>query len=170
MKNIETGVLICLLIFMCLSCRMFETLSGNESAGTVDKLWTDVPAFEGAAKVDMAIPLGARLIIRAAMAGRISFIVFTTNRDAQAVKDFYSKEQMKAVGWTAGEEGCVSDTEEKDIRGAVCFFNRKDSGTEEGLAIVVAQDEKTGETNIFYARIDLTQNAPAGSKDGTNAE
>ncbi len=161
MKTRKTGVLICLLIFMCLSCRMFETLSGNESAGTVDKLWADVPAFEGAAKVDMAIPLGARLIIRAAMDGRINFIVFTTNRSARDVMDFYSKERMNAAGWTAGEEGCVSDTEEKDIQGAVCFFNRKDRSREEGLAVVIAQDEKTGETNIFYARIDLTQNAPA---------
>lgn len=162
MKTRQTGFLICLVIFMCLSCRMFETLGGNESAGTVDKLWTDVPAFDGAAKVDMAIPLGARLLIRAAMAGRINFIVFTTNHSAQQVKDFYNKERMKAAGWTAGEEGCVGDTEEKNVQGAVCFFNRKNSGEEEGLAIVIAQDEKTGETNIFYARIDLRQNAPAG--------
>ena len=169
MKTIETGVLICILIFMCLSCRMFETLSGNESAGTVDRLWTDVPAFKGATKVDMAIPLGARLIIRTAMDGRINFIVFTTNRSAQAVKDFYSKERMKAAGWTTGEEGCVTDAEKKDIQGAVCFFNRKDGSREEGLAIVIAQDEKTGETNIFYARIDLTQNTPAEKTGGTKA-
>lgn len=161
MESKKTTVLICLLaLALCLSCRMMDTLAGNEKAGTVDRLWTDVPAFEGATKADLAIPLGARLMIRAAMQGRVNFIAFTTNRSAQEVRDFYSKERMKAAGWTAGEEGCVGDTEEKDSQGAVCLFIRKDLGKEEGLAIVVAQDEKSSQTDIFYARIDLTQDSP----------
>jgi hypothetical protein len=140
---------------------MVDTLTGNESAGTVDKLWADVPAFEGAAKADMAIPLAARLIIRAAMQGKINFIAFTTSSSAQEVQDFYSKERMEAAGWTAGEEGCVGDTEEKVSQGAVCFFNRKDGKKEEGLAIIAAQDDQTGQTHIFYARIDMTQENPS---------
>ena len=68
MKTKKSVVLTCLLILAVgLSCRMVDTLTGNESAGTVDRLWADVPPFEGAAKADMAIPLAARLIIRAAM-------------------------------------------------------------------------------------------------------
>lgn len=162
MKTKKSVVLTCLLILaMCLSCRMADALTGNESAGTVDRLWSDVPAFEGAVKSDMAIPLAARLIIRAAMQGKINFIVFTTNGSAQEVQDFYSNERMRAAGWTPDQEGCVGDTEEKPSQGAICFFNRKDSKKEEGLAIVAAQDEQTGQTHLFYARIDLTPESAA---------
>jgi hypothetical protein len=64
---------------------------------------------------------------------------------------------MKAAGWTADEKGCTGDTEDSKNHGAVCIFTRKDGGKEEGLAIIVAQDEKLPETNIFYARIDTTK-------------
>lgn len=138
---------------------MIDTLTGNGKAGTVDSLWPDVPPFEGATKADLAIPLGARLMIRAAMQGKVNFIAFTTNKSAQAVQDFYTKERMKSEGWTANDKGCVSDTEDKESQGAVCFFNRKDGGKEEGLAIVLAQDEKSKQTDIFYVRADLTESA-----------
>lgn len=161
MKTKKSAILVCLLVLSVgLSCRMIETLAGNESAGTVERLWADVPAFDGATKADTEIPLGARLIIRAVMRGKISFIAFTANRPAQEVQNFYTVERMKTAGWTAGEEGCVGDTEEKPSQGAVCFFNRKNGAIEEGLAIVAAEDEQTGQTHIFYARIDLTPEAP----------
>lgn len=155
------SILICLTVLMLgLSCRMIDTLSGGKSAGTVNTLWSDVPAFEGATKADLSIPLWARLAIRAAMQGKVSFIAFTTNSNAQEVQDFYNKENMKAAGWTAGEQGCVGDSEDKESQGAVCFFSRKDGGKEEGLAIILAQDEKSKQTDIFYARIDLTPEKP----------
>ncbi len=171
MKTDKTVILFCLLVLaFCLSCRMLDTLGGNERAGTVDRLWSDVPAFEDATKADLAIPLGARLIIRAAMRGKINFIAFTTNRSAQEVRSFYTKERMKAAGWTAGEEGCIGDMEETDSRGAVCFFNRQDGGREEGLAIILAQDEKSGQTDIFYARIDLTRDSSDSASFGVSGE
>jgi len=37
------------------------------------------------------------------------------------------------------------------------LFQRKDNGKDEGLAIIVAHDEKLPETNIFYARVDMTK-------------
>lgn len=154
-------LLSCLLaLSMCLSCRMMDTLRGNHGAGTVERLWADVPALEDAAKADLEIPLGARLIIRTAMRGKINFIAFTTNRSAREVQDFYTIGRMQAAGWTAVEAGCVSDTEEKDIQGAICLFLRQTKGKEEGLAIILAQDEKSKQTDIFYARIDLTENSP----------
>ncbi len=146
-----------LVLSLCISCRLADTLAGGERAGTVERLWSDVPALDGAKKADLAIPLGARLVIRAAMQGKVNFIAFTTEKSAQEVQDFYTKERMKAAGWTAGEEGCVADSEARPSQGAICFFNRKDAKTEEGLAIILAQDEKTNQTDIFYARIDLTQ-------------
>lgn len=147
-----------LILGVALSCKLGERLAGDKNAGTVSTLWADVPPFEGATKADLEIPLGARLFIRGMMQGKVNFISFKTSKTAQEVKDFYTKERMKAAGWTADERGCVGDTdEEKNNRGAVCLFQRKDGGKDEGLAIIVAQDEKLPETNIFYARIDMTK-------------
>ena len=147
-----------------LSCRLAERLTGDPKAGTVSSLWPDVPALEGATKADLELPLGARLALRAAMQGKINFIAFTTDRSASDVQAFYSKERMRAAGWTPNEKGCIGDTEDKDNHGAICFFQRKDGNKEEGLAIVVAQDTKTKQTEIFYARIDLTQPTPSPTR------
>lgn len=161
MKTKKSVILTCLLILSVgLSCQMVDTLTGSESAGTVDRLWTDVPAFEGATKTDMAIPLAARLIIQAAMQGKINFIAFTTNSAPQEVQNFYTKERMAAAGWTASEEGCVGSAQDQSSQAAACFFNRKDGAKEEGLAIIVTRDEQTKQTQIFYARIDLPAENP----------
>jgi hypothetical protein len=149
-----------IIVGVAVSCKMIESLSGGEKAGTVSSLWPDVPPFEGATKADLQIPLGMRLILRAAMQGKVSFIAFTTSKSAQDVKDFYTAERMKASGWTPNDKGCVGDTEDKKNQGAVCFFQRKDGAKQEGLAIIVAEDEKAKLTNIFYARIDMTQPTP----------
>jgi hypothetical protein len=155
---------VCLLVVTVgLSCRMIETLTGDGKAGTVNSLWPDVPPIEGATKADLAIPLGARLMIRAAMQGKVNFIAFTTDKSAQDVQNFYTRERMKSAGWKASEKGCVSDTEEKKSQGAVCFFNRQDGSKKEGLAIVLAQDEKSKQTDIFYVRVDLNESSATPS-------
>ena len=153
-----------LVIGVGLSCRLAERLGGDKNAGTVSTLWPDVPPFEGATKSDMEIPLGARLLIRAFSQGTINFISFRTGKTAQEVKDFYTNDRMKNAGWTPHDKGCVGDTDDKDTHGAVCLFKRKDGSKEEGLAIVLAQDEKTKKTEIFYVRIDVTQPTPSPSR------
>lgn len=146
-----------LILGVAISCKLGERLAGDKNAGTVSTLWPDVPPFQGATKADLEIPLGARLFIRGMMQGKVNFISFRTDKTAQEVKDFYSKDRMKTAGWDADEKGCVGDTEDSENHGAVCFFQRKDGSKHEGLAIVVAQDEKLPETNIFYARVDMTK-------------
>jgi len=143
---------------------MVDTLTGNGKAGTVSALWPDVPPFAGAKKADLSIPLGARIMIRAAMQGKVNFIAFTTEKSAQEVQDFYTKERMKLAGWVAGDRGCIGDTEDEKSQGALCLFNRQDGKKKEGLAIVLAQDEKSKQTDIFYARIDLTEPEPSPSR------
>jgi hypothetical protein len=163
--RLRNAILVCLLIVTvcCCSCRMVDTLTGNGKAGTVDALWPDVPPIAGATKTDLAIPLGARMMIRAAMQGKVSFIAFTTEKSPQEVQDFYTKERMKSAGWVASERGCIGDTEDQKSQGAVCLFNRQDGKKKEGLAIVLAQDEKSKQTDIFYARIDLTESESSPS-------
>jgi hypothetical protein len=153
----SASILVLTLVFgVAISCKLSERLAGDKNAGTVSALWPDVPPFQGATKADLDIPLGARLMIRGIMQGKVNFISFRTDKTAQQVKDFYSNDRMKAAGWTPSDKGCVGDTEDTKNHGAICFFSRKDGGKEEGLAILVAQDEKQPETNIFYARIDTT--------------
>ncbi len=153
-----------LLLAVAISCRLAENLGGGPKAGTVSSLWPDVPPLPGATKADLEIPLGARLVIRAMTQGKINFIAFTTDQSAQDVQAFYSNERMKAAGWTPSDKGCIGDTEDKDNQGAVCLFKRKDGNQEEALAIVLAQDEKTKKTEIFYARIDMTEPTPSPSR------
>ena len=153
-----------LLLSVVVSCRMVESLSGGEKAGTVSSLWPDVPPFEGATKADLQIPLGPRLILRAATQGKINFIAFTTSKTAQEVKDFYTADRMKTAGWTPHDKGCIGDTEDKKNQGVVCIFQRKDGDKQEGLAIIVAENEKTKQTDLFYARIDMTQPTPSPTR------
>lgn len=162
--RVTNTILVCLLLAMVGgSCRMVESLTGNGKAGTVNALWSDVPPVSGATKTDLALPLGARMMIRAAMQGKVNLIAFTTEKSAQEVQDFYTKERMKSAGWVANDRGCISDTEDQKSQGAVCLFNRQDGKKKEGLAIVLAQDEKSKQTDIFYARIDLTESEASPS-------
>lgn len=157
MKSSISLFALILILAVAVSCRLAESLTGDPKAGTVSTLWPDVPPLEGATKADLEIPLGARLAIRAMMQGKINFISFTTDKTAQEVKDFYSADRMKAAGWTPNDKGCIGDTEDQKSQGAVCLFSRKDANKEEGLAIIIAQDEKAHKTNLFYARIDMTE-------------
>lgn len=165
--NTTKSAAICALLLILgvvVSCRMVESLSGGEKGGTVSALWPDVPPFEGATKADLQIPLGPRLILRAATRGKINFIAFTTSKTAQEVKDFYTADRMKVAGWTPHDQGCIGDTEDKKDQGVVCLFQRKDGDRQELLAIIVAENEKTKQTDIFYARIDATQPTASPTK------
>ncbi len=156
--RISASLLALALIFgVAISCKLSEKLGGGKNAGTVSELWPDVPPFQGATKAEIEIPLGMRLLIRGMTQGKVNFISFRTDKSAQEVQDFYSKDRMKAAGWIANDKGCTGDMEDKKNHGAVCFFSRRDGGKEEGLAILIAQDEKLPDTNIFYARIDTTK-------------
>jgi hypothetical protein len=162
---ITTLLALALITSIALSCQLAKNLTGDSKAGTVTSLWPDVPPLPSATKSDLEIPLGARLALRAFMKGQMNFIAFSTDQTAEEVKAFYSNERMKAAGWTPNEGGCVGDTEEKNNNhGAVCLFKRKDGAQEEGLAIVLAQDEKTKKTEIFYVRIELPEPSPSPNR------
>ena len=157
MRASTTLLALVLVLGVAISCKLAERLGGDKNAGTVSELWPDVPPFQGATKAEIEIPLGLRLLIRGMTQGKVNFISFRTDKTAQEVKDFYSNDRMKAAGWAANDKGCTGDMEDQKNHGAMCMFTRRDGGKEEGLAIIVAQDEKLPETNIFYARIDTTQ-------------
>lgn len=164
MKTSTSILALLLVLAVGLSCGLAERFTGDPKAGTVSALWPDVPPLEGATKTDLEIPLGARLMIRAMMKGKINFIAFTTDQSAPEVQAFYSRERMKAAGWTPGDKGCVGDSEDKESHGAFCVFTRKDGQHEEALAIVVGQNAKTKKTEIFYVRIELPEPTPSPTR------
>ena len=156
MKTSASLLALVLVFGVAISCKLSERLAGDKNAGTVSELWSDVPPFQGATKAEIEIPLGIRLLIRGMTQGKVNFISFRTDKPAQEVKDFYSVDRMKAVGWIANDKGCTGDTEDTKNHGAICLFSKKNNGKDEALAIIVAQDEKLPDTNIFYARVDAT--------------
>jgi hypothetical protein len=161
MKKSAAIFLLIFMVSVVMSCRLLESLSGGDKEATVDALWPDVPPFAGATKTDLKLPLGVRLILRAAMQGKVNFIAFTTDKNPEDVQNFYTNERMKAAGWMPNNnQGCTGDTEGKNKQGISCFFTRKGTDKQEMLAIIVAQDDKKKDTNIFYARIDVTQATP----------
>lgn len=146
------------LLLFTSACGMVGSLLGGSSGGTVDELWSDVPPVPGATQADLEMPLAARLAIQAMLQGRMNFIAYTTDQTPNEVEALYTVETMQAQGWNVeNTPGCVTDQSEG--LGAICFFGKEDGAQEEGLAIVIAIDDDTNETNVFYARIDLTEEA-----------
>ena len=160
-KLIVLGILVGVLIFTS-ACGIVNTFLGSSSGGTVDELWADVPQMDGMTEADMEMPLAARLAIQAVSQGRMNFIAYTTAATPPEVSAYYSNERMSGLGWTAGDGmGCIGDG--STAEGSICIFQKQTDGKNELLAVVAGADEATGETAVFFARIDTTDT-------GTEAE
>jgi hypothetical protein len=152
------GILTAVLLFTS-ACGVVNTLLGaNTSAGTVSELWPDVPRLDGLEKANLEMPLAARLAIQAVTQGRINFIAFTTTRPPQEVQDFYTQERMQQSGWnTTDATGCLGADGAEASVGAICMFRKEVEGRNEVLAIIVAREEGSAETQVFFARVDASQ-------------
>lgn len=160
MKNkfMVLGILVGALVFTS-ACGMVSSLLGGSSSGTVDELWADVPRMDGMTKTDMEMPLAARLGLQAVLQGRMNFIAYTTDATPQQVIDYYNNERMAEQNWMAGDgAGCFGDSESA-AEGSICVFNKTTDGKSEVLGIVAATDEASGNTAIFFARVDTTEAA-----------
>jgi hypothetical protein len=164
------------MMLFTLGCGMINSLLGlNQSSGTVSELWPDVPPLEGATKADLEVPLAFQLMIRALTRSGVDYIAFTTPKTPDEVKAFYTAELMQANGWQAvdmegsqtNQQSCVGDQSGQGNAGALCLFSKKEGDKDTLLAIIVAQDEQSKLTNVFYARIaaselNITPPAPQG--------
>lgn len=165
------------MMLFTLGCGMINSLLGlNQSAGTVSELWADVPPLEGATKANLEVPLAFQLMLRAITRSGVDYIAFTTPKSPDEVKSFYTAEKMQANGWQAvdmegkqaNQQSCVGNQEGQGNAGALCLFSKKGGDKETILAIIIAQDEQSKLTNVFYARIaasdlNITPAAPQGS-------
>ena len=167
MKTVYSLILIVTAVAL-MGCGMLNSLLNTSSgAGNVAQLWPDVPALEGATTTNLEMPLAFRLMISAAFKGGIEYIAYTTSQTPDAVRSFYSLERMRSNGWNAtdmtgsqaDQQSCYGDTTESGSAstGALCLFTKQDGTKKYILAIVVAADDKTKETNVFYARIDASK-------------
>ncbi len=160
MKRKTIAIMLSVAMVLTLGCGALNVLTGGTS-GTVGSLWPDVPPFTGATKANLDLPLAAKLAVQAMFQGKLEFIAYTTNKTSQDVQAFYTADRMKASGWDTSETGgCTGSSTDSSSQvqgaGAFCFFGKQAAGKDIGLAIIVAQDDKTKQTQIFYVRIDVT--------------
>ena len=148
-------------------CGAADALLGGSKGGTVTKLWADVPAMDGATQSDIAMPLAAKLILQGVMKASaqsegaslesFDFIAFTTSKTPEEVQKFYTNEKMVSAGWNGKDQpGCTGGTNDAGLGGAICIFGKGDGPDKGGAALfmMVGQDEKTKQTNIFYVRME----------------
>lgn len=156
------AIMLALAMVVTTGCGAVSSFLGGSNAGTVESLWPDVPAMPGMTKAKLDLPLPARLLIQSAFQGKFDFIAYTSANPPKDVLAFYSKERMAAAGWNTDAGGCIGDTSAggSAAQGAVCFFNKKEGAKDLGLAVVIATDDKSKQTQTFYARIDLTGATP----------
>jgi hypothetical protein len=161
-------------LFLC-ATMMFSMACGivNSMLGTVSELWSDVPPLEGATKADLEMPLAFQLMIKTMTQGGVNYIAFTTPQTPDEIKNFYTADLMQANGWKVtdlegqetGEQSCVGDQSDAGNAGAVCLFSKEDGQNQTVLAIVIAQNAETQQTDVFYARIEGNADE-AGSSGG----
>jgi len=148
-------------MFMTMGCSIASALMGGQSYGTVDDLWSDVPRLDNMTKTNLELPLSTRLIIKTAVKaiggndnGQFDFIAYTTNKTPKEVMDFYTTQRMTDAGWNAGNlPGCTGDTTGGSAQGSLCIFGKQQDKQGSLLAIVVAQDDSTKQTQLFYVRL-----------------
>ena len=163
MKKASIAFALCVAMFLTAACGIINTLTCGGGPGTVSTLWADVPAFTGASKANLDLPLPAKLAVQGVFQGKLDFISYTTGSPMQDVQNFYSAERMQATGWNAESGGCTGNASANPLpQGAFCFFGKKEEGKDIGLAIVITQDDKTRQTQIFYVRIDVTTTPTPG--------
>ena len=156
---------LCAALLLASGCGMAESLLKNSSGGTVAQLWPDVPPIDGATKAAIEMPLAFRLMIQATFKGAIDYIAYTSDKTPDDVRNLYTVERMRANGWKAAdmsgseqdELSCVGDTSDGASAGALCLFAKEEGKQKLLLAIVVAQNEQTKQTEVFYARIDASK-------------
>ena len=157
--------IVCSVLLFANACGLADSLMGNRSGGTVASLWPDVPPIDGATKADIQMPLAFRLMLQGAFKGSLDYIAYATNKTPDDVRGFYTVERMQSNGWKAADMSgneqdqmsCIGDKSDGNSAGAICLFAKQEGKQKPLLAIIVAQNEQTKQTEVFYARIDVSK-------------
>jgi hypothetical protein len=131
-----------------------QAVSGGKPAGTVADLWPDVPKMDGMNKVNIDLPIAAQVAIKAMTQGNFDFIAYSTSQTPQDVVNFYTADRMKSAGWDSQDTGgCSASSGTTGVGGGICVFQRTTSGKTNALMIVIAQDDQTKQTQLFFVRV-----------------
>ncbi len=171
MRTRGHALLLGLVIFLgVLGCGVTDTIVSNVVGGskgsTVGSLWPDVPVIQGGQRLSLDMPLPMQLaiqgLIKASASGsdvnldRFDWIAFSTSQTPEQVAAFYSVDRMSAAGWSSDKQlGCTSGSDTSGIGGAFCVFTRGKTGEKQTvLFIVLAQDNQSKQTQLFYVRLE----------------
>ena len=173
MTNRRTPIVVlCLTLLVGLACNPLGNVLGG-SAGTAANLWSDVPPYPGASKVDLEMPLFIRVAVEAASkaimtnagdkAGNLEFIAYSTTDKPEDVMAFYTVDRMAGEGWSmSGDQpGCSTGGVEGQDIGGMCIFGKEGEPESSALFVVIVPDSDTGASNLFYVRIDANADAMA---------
>jgi len=158
-------------VIALLGCGLTDQLVANTVGGakgnTVSNLWSDVPPIPGAQKQNIDLPITVQLAIQGLIkAGAASnevqldqfdWIAYSTTQTPQQVGAFYSKEKMTAAGWNAKDAGGCSIGGDANGGGGICAFGKGKATANEkgsGLFIILAQDDKTKQTQVYFVRLE----------------
>jgi hypothetical protein len=156
-------------LLFTMGCGMVNALLNQAvpSGSVAADLWPDVPRMDGLTKTNIEMPLAIRLLMQTAVKGAMAsagdssasmqFIAFTTPQTADGLAGFYTLERMQQAGWTVKDmPGCTTETGGTPGSagvGALCLFARQDGDKGTFLAVIATQDDKTKQTDVFYARL-----------------
>jgi hypothetical protein len=153
LKKIIVPVALVMTLLFTTGCGLIGNLIGG-GGSAASTLWADVPPMEGATpNKELQLPTFARLAVQAMAQGNLEFIAYVTPKTPQEVADFYTPERMQTAGWTSSSGGCQATNDTNSAGGGgFCAFTRSDNGKETILAIIIAKDENSAQTQIFYIR------------------
>ncbi len=175
MKRKLMLVVIAVLVSVSIACGAINTatsklIDGNSNLTVASQLWSDVPKMDGLTPSQMEMPLGVKLVMRTVLGnlghlnkegedkttGNIDWIVFTTTKTPDDVRNFYSNARMAAQGWETGkQEQCLSGSEQGMAQiGVLCVYQKRAGTKETGLAIIAVSDEQTKQTDVFFLRLE----------------
>ncbi|MBI4670672.1 MAG: hypothetical protein HY741_03260 [Chloroflexi bacterium] len=163
-------ILVVLVGVLVAGCDLAKNVTG-QNAGTVANLWSDVPALDGATKVNLDLPLPVQLIIQGFIQAanndsssdtrldKFDFIAYQSALTPQQVAEFYTLEKMQAAGWNSSDTpGCTAGTGDTSGSAGFCVFGKTgDGGKQTVLLILPVQDDQTKQTQVFYIRFEGTK-------------
>jgi hypothetical protein len=171
-NSVRIFLVLTVLAFTSLACSLsgLSSLipgSGSSTPNPVTDLWPDVPKMSGMTVIQQELPVEIKLAVQTFFAaassnqGAINFIAFSTSQTPTDVVNYYSADKMKSAGWTPTEQsGCLADTTTPGLQGGLCLYGRKTGpNTSTLVAILPSSDTSTKVTDVFFVRIDVTDNS-----------
>jgi len=130
---------------------------------TVADLWSDVPKMDGLQNSDMDLPLPIKLLAQPILdrylggeTSKVHWIVFTSNKSPEDVKNFYTNERMTSYGhWDASKNSTCMTGESKGFSevGLFCVFEKTEQTRQTGLMILTGTGKTSEPMTVFFFRV-----------------